>query len=121
MKPAHRFRNFALAVLLALPGVSGCMDKGAATAPPKTESTNAASQDDAEASELTGAKLNPTRKGSGDGWRWKGKRNACMFLVDKQCFDERKDACAAAGCSGAACVSSEAVPAQVSCKKGAEE
>lgn len=120
MKPAHRFRNFALAVLLALPGLSGCMDKGAATAPPRSDNASAAPQDDAEASELTGAEINPNRKGSGDGWRWQGKRDACRFRVDKQCFDKRADACAAAGCAGAACVASDAVPAEVSCE-GAEQ
>ncbi len=107
-------------MLLALPALSlsasmsGC--KGTATAPPKSESTANVPLQAADDGERTGANLTPTRKGTGEGWRWKGKREACMFLVGKQCFDKREPACTAAGCAGDICRASDAVPAQVSCK-----
>lgn len=109
-------------MLLALPALSlsasmsGCKDKGSATTPPKSESTAAKPLQAADDGERTGANLTPTRKGTGEGWRWKGKREACMFLVGKQCFDKREPACTAAGCEGDTCRASDAVPAQVSCK-----
>lgn len=89
----------------------GCKEKGEATARARPEAAA-----DNTASEPTSANLTPDRKGSGEGWRWQGNRAACMFLVGKQCFDKRETACAAAGCSGAACQANSAVPAQVSCK-----
>jgi hypothetical protein len=119
MKPSRLLRRFALVMLLALPAlslsasVSGC--KGTAT-PPKSESTAAVPLQAADDGERTGANLTTTRKGTGEGWRWKGKREACMFLLGKQCFDKREAACTAAGCGGDTCLSSNAVPAQVSCK-----
>ncbi|WP_428261164.1 hypothetical protein [Haliangium sp.] len=58
------------------------------------------------------------RKGDGSGWRWKGERDHCRFLVDKQCFSTRAEACQAAGCSENGCQEDEALPANVSC--GAE-
>jgi hypothetical protein len=120
MKPSHLLRRFALVTLLALPAlslsaaVSGC--KGTATAPAKSDSTAAVPRQAADNGERTGANLTPTRKGTGEGWRWKGKREACMFLVGKQCFDKREAACTAAGCGDNTCLASDAVPAQVSCK-----
>lgn len=123
MKPSRLLRRVALVALLALPALSlsaalpGCKDKGSATAPPKSESSTAAvPRQPADDGERTGANLTPTRKGTGEGWRWKGKREACMFLVGKQCFDKREAACSTAGCSGDRCQTSSAVPAQVSCK-----
>lgn len=106
----------ALSVSLSL-SMSGCKstDKGEATTPPKSEAP--AQRQPADDGERTGANLTPTRKGTGEGWRWKGKREACMYLVGKQCFDKREDACTAAGCSGNTCQSEgNAVPAEVTCK-----
>lgn len=108
----------ALPALSLSASMSGCTDKGEATTPPKSEgSTAAVPRQPADDGERTGANLTPTRKGTGEGWRWQGKREACMFLVGKQCFDKREAACTAAGCSGNSCQSpSNAVPAQVTCK-----
>jgi hypothetical protein len=125
MKPSRLLRSFALVMLLATPALSlslslsGCKstDKGEATTPPKSEGATAPVRQPADDGERTGANLTPTRKGTGEGWRWKGKREACMFLVGKQCFDKRDAACTAAGCSGATCQSEgNAVPAEVTCK-----
>jgi hypothetical protein len=118
MKPSHLLRSLALATVLALPCLylPGCKDKGQATAPPKSESATASAAGGAPGDEPTGANLTPSRKGTGEGWRWQGNRRACMFLVGKQCFDKRDAACAAAGCAGDACTANNAVPAQVSCK-----
>ena len=102
---------------LSLAATSGCKDKGSATAPPRSEgSTAAVPRQAADDGERTGANLTPARKGTGEGWRWQGKREACMFLVGKQCFDKREAACSTAGCPGDSCKTSSAVPAQVSCK-----
>ncbi|ACY12955.1 hypothetical protein [Haliangium ochraceum] len=96
------------------------MDKKAATAPPKSDSEQPvrAPQGPAGDAELTGADVTSNRKGSGDGWRWEGERNACIYLVDRQCFDDRAAACSAAGCAGSDCRANteKAVPAKVSCK-----
>jgi hypothetical protein len=123
MKPSRLLRSVALVTLLALSALSlsaslsGCKDKGSATAPPKSEgATTAPPRQAADDGERTGANLASSRKGTGEGWRWKGKREACMFLVGKQCFDKREAACSTAGCSDGTCQTTSAVPAQVSCK-----
>lgn len=123
MKPAHSLRSATghairelaaiLIVAVALLGLASCMDKGQATSRPKPDP---AAAEAAGASEPTSANLTPNRKGTGDGWRWKGNRQACMFLVGKQCFAKREVACKAAGCAGDACKANSAVPALVSCE-----
>lgn len=107
----HPLRELALIMTLAL-CLLGCKDKGQSTAGPRP---GAAAAGDDSGAEPTGANLTPSRKGTGEGWRWKGNRAACMFLVGKQCFDKREDACKAAGCAGDACKVNSAVPAVVSC------
>lgn len=122
MKPAHLLRSVARRLIPGVAPILGlalclasCNSKGQATARPQPENA-AAAGDAAGASEPTGANLTPTRKGTGDGWRWQGNRAHCVFLVGKQCFDKRETACEAAGCSGQACKANDAVPAVVSCK-----
>jgi hypothetical protein len=122
MKPAHLLRSVARRLI---PGVApiailalclaSCKDKGQATARPNAQNPTVAG-DTTAANEPTGANLTPDRKGTGEGWRWKGNRGHCVFLVGKQCFDRRETACEAAGCAGDACKVNSAVPAQVSCK-----
>jgi hypothetical protein len=51
------------------------------------------------------------------GWRWKGKRNDCFFLVDNACHDTFEGACKAAKCKESECLHDESAPAVVSCKK----
>jgi hypothetical protein len=121
MKPAHLLRSVARRLM---PGVvpiailalclTSCNGKGQTTARPGAQKAVVAG--DATAAEPTGANLTPDRKGNGEGWRWKGNRGHCLFLVGKQCFDKRETACEAAGCAGDACKVNTAVPAQVSCK-----
>jgi hypothetical protein len=122
MKTAHLLRSVARRLIPGLAPIvvlalclASCMDKGQATARPRGEPTTVAGGTTA-AGEPTGANLTSDRKGTGEGWRWKGNRAHCMFLVGKQCFDKRETACEAAGCTGDACEASSAVPAQVSCQ-----
>jgi hypothetical protein len=52
------------------------------------------------------------------GWRWKGKRDDCYYVVDNKCFAERKDACkAACGKHKRRCRYSDSAPSKVSCRK----
>lgn len=110
MKVTQLLRGLALVSMLLVVGVAGCKDKGAATTPPAGEGDDPSAE---VAPERTPEKSN--RKGTGEGWRWKGERDHCRYLVDKECFKTRPEACAAAGCSGEACYSSDAIPSQVSC------
>jgi len=56
----------------------------------------------------------PVKKGA---WQFKGDRKDCRYLFNSKCFKNEKAACAAAGCSGPACLTAGAGPATVSCKK----
>jgi hypothetical protein len=49
------------------------------------------------------------------GWRWKGKRDDCFFVVKNKCFDNQAEACAAAGCDEDRCKLTGGGPAKVSC------
>lgn len=49
------------------------------------------------------------------GWRWKGKRQDCFFLVGNECHSSLDAACKAAGCKKSTCVHDESAPAKVSC------
>jgi hypothetical protein len=51
------------------------------------------------------------------GWRWKGKRDDCFYVVDNKCFDTKKQACMAAKCGGKACTVKKGAPSKVSCEK----
>lgn len=51
------------------------------------------------------------------GWRWKGKRNDCFFVVDNECFAKLKKACRKAKCGKAGCEQDDGAPAEVTCKK----
>ena len=60
----------------------------------------------------------PTAEGkSWGGWRWKGKRDDCFFVVKNKCFDNQADACAAAGCDEDRCKLTGGGPAKVSCAR----
>lgn len=51
------------------------------------------------------------------GWRWKGKRDDCFFVVANKCFETKKAACTAANCDKKACKVKEGAPSKVSCTK----
>lgn len=51
------------------------------------------------------------------GWRWKGKRDDCFFVVDNKCFDTKKQACTAAKCGSKSCEVKTGAPSKVSCAK----
>jgi len=51
------------------------------------------------------------------GWRYKGDRDDCFFVVGRRCFTDEKQACAAAKCASKRCQLDGAGPAQVTCKK----
>jgi hypothetical protein len=58
----------------------------------------------------------PSAEGkSWGGWRWKGKRDDCFFVVKNKCFDNQAEACAAAGCDEDRCKLTGGGPAKVSC------
>jgi hypothetical protein len=54
----------------------------------------------------------PSKKG---GWRFKGDRKDCRYLVGSKCFKSQANACKAAGCGH--CAFTGAGPATVSCRK----
>jgi hypothetical protein len=53
------------------------------------------------------------------GWRWKGKRRDCFFVVGNKCFAELDAACTAAKCKKKkkTCRTEGGGPATVSCAK----
>jgi hypothetical protein len=80
-----------------------------------SQSERSAPADEGDADEPESA---PSAEGKKwGGWRWKGKRDDCFFVVKNKCFDEQKAACAAAGCDEADCLLTGGGPAQVSCKR----
>lgn len=51
------------------------------------------------------------------GWRYKGDRSECFFIVGSKCFKTEAAACSAAKCKAPQkCRADGAGPAQVSCK-----
>lgn len=51
------------------------------------------------------------------GWRYKGDRSQCFFVVGAKCFKTEAAACSAAKCKPSEkCRAEGAAPAQVSCK-----
>jgi hypothetical protein len=62
------------------------------------------------------APLSETGKKWG-GWRWKGKRQECFYVVDNECFATKKSACRAAGCGPERCREKDGTaPVKVRCK-----
>lgn len=56
--------------------------------------------------------------GKWGGWKYKGDRADCFFVVGRNCYKTEKAACNAAKCkTEAACVVEGGGPAQVSCAK----
>lgn len=51
------------------------------------------------------------------GWRWKGKRDNCFYVLDNKCFETEALACTAAGCGAKKCLVKEGAPSDVSCAK----
>ncbi|HEU5059380.1 MAG TPA: hypothetical protein VFU21_22760 [Kofleriaceae bacterium] len=51
------------------------------------------------------------------GWRWKGRRQDCFFLVGNECHSSLDDACKAARCKKSECVHDDSAPAKVSCDR----
>jgi hypothetical protein len=55
--------------------------------------------------------------GKWGGWRYKGDRNDCFFVVGRTCYKTEKAACNAARCkTAAACTSTGGGPVTVSCQ-----
>lgn len=51
------------------------------------------------------------------GWRYKGERDRCFFIVGSKCFKTEAAACSVAKCKAPKkCRAEGAAPAQVSCK-----
>jgi len=51
------------------------------------------------------------------GWRYQGSRDDCFFVVGRRCFDDEKQACAAARCRSHRCKISGGGPATVTCEQ----
>ncbi len=96
----------AFALALSLTGMLGC----------STTSGNEPSTAKVPTIEDTGEDVSPKGK-KWEGWRWKGDRDNCIFIVKNQCFAEQQPACAAAECEEDACIVEDGAPAKVSCKQ----
>ena len=103
-----RLVGFLLAFLVACGGSSsGGGGRSGETAAARAKREHEESGED----ELSG-------KGkSWGGWRYKGSRDECFFVVGRTCFTELKDACKAAKCKQGACKTEGGGPAEVSCKR----
>ncbi len=67
------------------------------------------------------AKAHPEEEVSADGkhwggWRYKGDRDDCFYVVGRRCFASEKLACAGAKCATGRCLLDGAGPVRVSCK-----
>ncbi len=61
--------------------------------------------------------LKPPAGKKWSGWRYKGHRDECFFLVGRTCFKTRDDACDAAACAAPKkCDVEDGGPSIVSCK-----
>jgi hypothetical protein len=88
----------------------GCGGGGTATNEPTTAKEKQAleAQNDPDGEPTAGKKWG--------GWRYKGERDACFFVVGSRCFKTENAACQAAKCkSPKKCAAAGAAPAQVSC------
>lgn len=95
-------------VLVALLGAAACGSNSTGNEPQTAKEKQAL-----EAQEEGGSQ-NSRKWG---GWRYKGDRNDCFFVVGRQCFKTEAQACAAARCTGKKkCSSSGAGPATIACK-----
>ena len=113
-------RAIFLAFLLSASGAHLAACAGGAANSPASEADDDDSdreeEDDKPRRGRVKSKDDVSEKGkSWGGWRWKGKRNDCFFKSDNQCFDSKKKACKAAGCSTSVCKTDDGAPAQVSC------
>lgn len=50
------------------------------------------------------------------GWRWKGRRQDCFFLVGNECHSSLDEACKAARCKKSSCAHDDSAPAKVRCE-----
>ncbi len=87
---------------------------GAQTDPNEPQTAKAKQMQEAKASgELD---QRPSKKFAG--WRYKGARKDCFFVLGRRCFKTEKAACTAARCkAGLKCTSTGGGPAQISCAK----
>jgi hypothetical protein len=96
---------------LALLVVLGC---GGPSAVDADEPQTAKEKQELEASESDDPKSTPNKWG---GWKYKGARDDCYFVVGRTCFKTEKEACTAARCrSPKKCEVVGGGPATVSCK-----
>ena len=50
------------------------------------------------------------------GWRYRGSRDECFYVVGRKCFATEAAACKAAGCGRGKCAVSGGGPANVKCR-----
>jgi len=112
--PGRRSRSrrwlAAIACALMLAGCGGGGDKG--------KSGNTTAETAAEKAKNEPKQPEVSEKGKQwGGWRWKGKRDDCFFVVGNRCFNDKAKACKAAKCSAKSCQITGGGPAKVTCKK----
>ena len=90
----------------------GCGPYESGPAGPKTAAEKNAR--DREQDEDVATPVDGTGKSWG-GWRYRGHRDDCFFVVERECFTTLADACEATECKGG-CTSRGAGPAIVYCK-----
>ncbi len=105
---AHR----SLALLVALALGAGC-----GTPPPPSNGPKTAVEKQRLEAKAEEPELKPPSGKSWSGWRYRGDRKECFFLVGRTCFKTRDDACEAARCAAPkTCNVEDGGPSIVSCK-----
>ena len=102
MRTASSPCRIALILLLALAACGGGSSEGG---------------DGSSADRARKEKPVPEQGKKWSGWRWKGSRQDCFFLVESECHSSLEGACKAAGCKKSSCVHDESAPAKVSCEE----
>jgi len=112
-----RTGTVALLLVVALTATVGCGDT---TPPARDPATGKRPQTAAERARAEHVDDDQPVTADGKkwgGWRYRGRRDTCYYVVGRRCFDKRADACAAARCGNQQqCVVEGGGPARVSCR-----
>lgn len=115
MKPSthctSRVRCWVVAAVFASGALLASCGGGASSNP--GEQTSTAPKPEAAAEQDRGTLDSRGKKWGG--WRWKGSRDNCFYIVGNICFEDRAAACEAAGCEEDGCRVDRGAPGKVSC------
>jgi hypothetical protein len=100
-----------LAVLLLVAAACGSSTPAGGDSTPGETAAERARREHAEANE---GEVAADGKSWG-GWRYKGSRDECFYVVGRTCFTDERSACEAAGCKQGKCRTTGGGPATVSC------